>query len=122
MADHADKFQSDAEMARLIIESATDFAIISSDPQGILTSWNPGAEKLLGWTADEAIGQHVELFFTSDDRQSGRPQTEMALARAGRNVRTIEEARAFPAAPQGQKLIRHLVWVLPLGSVAAGQS
>lgn len=81
MADYADKYRSDAELARLIIESATDFAIISSDTNGILRSWNPGAEKLLGWTADEAIGQHVELIFTSEDRQSGRPQTEMALAR-----------------------------------------
>ncbi|MDQ3074225.1 MAG: PAS domain S-box protein [Pseudomonadota bacterium] len=81
MADSADKLQFDSDIARLIIESATDFAIISSDTHGILTSWSPGACKLLGWTADEAIGQHVELFFTSEDRQSGRPETEMALAR-----------------------------------------
>ena len=82
MADNADKCQSDAELARLIIQSATDFAIISSDTNGILRSWSPGATKLLGWTADEAIGQHVELIFTSEDRQTGHPQMEMALARA----------------------------------------
>lgn len=82
MADDADKYQSDAEVARLIIESATDFAIISSDTRGILRSWSPGATKLLGWTADEAIGQHVEVIFTREDRQSERPQTEMALAQA----------------------------------------
>lgn len=82
MADVAESFYFDGEMARLIIESATDFAIISSDTNGILTSWNPGAEKLLGWTAAEAVGQHVELFFTLEDRRAQRPQTEMALAHA----------------------------------------
>jgi len=63
MADYADKNQSDAELARLIIQSATDFGIISSDTHGILRSWSPGATKVLGWTADEAIGQHVELIW-----------------------------------------------------------
>ena len=83
MADFANKYQSDAELARLIIESATDFAIISTDTHGILNSWSPGATNVLGWTSDEAIGQHVELIFTDEDRESGRPQTEMEMAQAG---------------------------------------
>ena len=82
MANASEKNHTDAELARLIILSATDFGIISTDTQGILRSWSPGATKLLGWTADEAIGRHVDLIFTIKDRQSGRPQTEMALARA----------------------------------------
>lgn len=81
MAYKAGNFDNDADLARLIIQAATDFAIISSDPNGILTSWNSGAEKLLGWAASEAIGRHVSLFFTPDDRAAGRPEIEMALAK-----------------------------------------
>ena len=82
MPDSADKHHFNTDIAKLIIESATDFAILSSDTQGILTSWSPGAFKLLGWTSEEAIGQHVEIIFTNEDRQLGRPRTEMELAQA----------------------------------------
>ena len=81
MADQAVNFDNDPDLARLIIQSATDFAIISSDPDGVMTSWNSGAEKLLGWTASDALGRHVDLIFTHEDRATDRPQTEMALAR-----------------------------------------
>jgi PAS domain S-box-containing protein len=71
---------NDVHLARLIIDSATDFAIISTDREGNITSWNSGAEKILGWSAGEAIGRHARLFFTPEDRAAKRPEIEMALA------------------------------------------
>ena len=82
MADQAVNFENDPDLARLILQSATDFAIISSDSAGILTSWNIGAEKLLGWQASEAIGNPSSLIFTPEDRAAGRPTIEMQVATA----------------------------------------
>ena len=73
--------QQSAALAALIVRSATDFAIVTADIVGIITSWSPGAEKVLGWRADEAIGQSVGMFFTPEDRACGRPNIEMKCAR-----------------------------------------
>jgi PAS domain S-box-containing protein len=54
---------TDPDFARLIVDSATDFAIFTADASGILTSWNIGAETILGWSAEEAIGQSGENGF-----------------------------------------------------------
>jgi PAS domain S-box-containing protein len=70
---------------RAIFESAIDFAMIVTDPDGIVTDWNSGAEHLMGWTAAEMRGQGVALFFTPEDRANKRPDAEMAGAlREGR--------------------------------------
>jgi len=63
-----------------IVQSAIDYAIISMDLDGLVTSWNEGAQNILGWTADEMIGRPATAFFTNDDREMGVPQTEMTAA------------------------------------------
>ncbi|WP_440977848.1 PAS domain S-box protein [Sphingomonas pseudosanguinis] len=74
-----------AAIANAIIESAMDYAIISLDSAGLITSWNSGAEHVLGWSADEALGQSGEIIFTADDRADGVPRREMRHAdEAGR--------------------------------------
>jgi len=73
--------------ARLIIESAVDYAIVGLDLNGVITSWNIGAETIMGWSADEMIGQPVALFFTSEDVEARIPEAEMsAAARHGRGI------------------------------------
>ncbi len=66
---------------RLIFESAVDFAIIATDRSGLVTDWNSGAERILGWSADEMRGQPLDRFFTPEDRDAGRPEIEMRIAR-----------------------------------------
>ncbi len=66
-----------AALAATIVRSATDFAIVTSDADGIITSWSPGAEKTMGWTAADAVGRSVDMFFTPEDVASGQPQAEM---------------------------------------------
>ncbi len=71
---------SGAARQRAIFESTTDIAMVITDPAGIITDWNPGAERVMGWTAAEMIGRDAERFFTPEDRASGRIDQEMKLA------------------------------------------
>ena len=61
---------------RALLRSASDYAIIETDPDGHITFWNSGAQALLGWTPEEAIGQNVAKIFTSEDREAGEPERE----------------------------------------------
>jgi len=65
---------------RQILDSATDFAIIATDLDGIVTRWNHGAENILGWSEQEMLGRSLSPFFTPEDRAVGRPQIEMQCA------------------------------------------
>ena len=65
---------------RAIFDSAVDFAIITTDHAGRVTAWNPGAERILGWPAEEMVGQPSATFFTPEDRAADRPAIEMRCA------------------------------------------
>jgi PAS domain S-box-containing protein len=65
---------------RLILRSIVDHAIITLDMECRVTSWNEGAERLLGWTEEEAIGQSGDIFFTPEDVAKDRPEHEMRTA------------------------------------------
>ena len=74
--------QSDRErFLESLLESATDYAIITLDLDGCITSWNSGAEQVLGWTEADVLGQNASLFFTPEDQAAEAPATEMATAR-----------------------------------------
>src|ERR1700682_1177588 len=82
MADHQLTIQeaTEGELFRLLVENVKDYAIFVMDPEGRVRSWNPGAERLLGYSEGEIIGQPAALFFTSEDVQGGVPQREMETA------------------------------------------
>ncbi|MGU3537959.1 PAS domain S-box protein [Methylobacterium sp. A54F] len=63
-----------------ILDSATDYAIVATDPEGRVTRWNVGAERILGWSEAEMLGRPLDAFFTPEDRAAGRPETERRLA------------------------------------------
>ena len=63
-----------------LLDSATDYAIIAMDLDGLVTSWNEGARRILGWTQEEMIGQPASVFFTLEDRQKGTQLAEMQNA------------------------------------------
>jgi PAS domain S-box-containing protein len=70
---------------RLLVRGVTDYALFMLDPQGVVTNWNQGAERIKGYTADEIIGQHFSRFYTEADRRSGMPAHALQAARtAGR--------------------------------------
>ena len=73
------------ERLRLVVETAEDYAIMLLDSGGRYTGWNKGAEKMFGYTREEAVGQPTEIIFTPEDRAAGAPQEELRTAdRAGR--------------------------------------
>src|ERR1041384_4252932 len=65
---------------RLLVESIQDYAIYILDPSGIVRSWNAGAQRLKGYTADEAIGLPFATLFTPEDRASRKPEHLLATA------------------------------------------
>ena len=64
----------------LLVQSVTDYAIYMLDPTGVITSWNAGAERFKGYTAEEIIGQHFSKFYTEPDLQKGIPSKGLRLA------------------------------------------
>jgi PAS domain S-box-containing protein len=66
----------------LIVESATDFAIFSTDSLGRITSWNSGAERVLGFCEAEIVGLSADVIFTPEDRAAGVPHEERRQAAA----------------------------------------
>jgi two-component system CheB/CheR fusion protein len=70
------------ERLRLVIENARDYAIFSTDVNRIITSWNSGAERLLGYAESEAVGRPADMIFTPEDRAVGVPDREAATAMA----------------------------------------
>ena len=73
----------------LFVQAVTDYAIFMLDPEGRVTNWNAGAERIKGYTASEIIGQHFSRFYTDEDITAGKP--EMALAMARRDGHYEEE-------------------------------
>src|SRR5436309_10821007 len=72
--------QSDDGRYRLLIEAVTDYAIYMLDPTGIVTSWNPGAQRFKGYAPSEIIGQHFSRFYTPEDQKRGIPALALATA------------------------------------------
>ena len=74
--------QQSEERLRLVLESVADYAIYMLDPAGRVTTWNAGAERILGFGAAEILGQPVSRFHLPSDVASGEPDRLLGLARA----------------------------------------
>ncbi|MBV9373939.1 MAG: PAS domain S-box protein [Alphaproteobacteria bacterium] len=66
---------------RLLIRSVIDYALFTLDLEGIIQSWNPGAEHLKGYTAEEVIGKHFSIFYPQEAREAGDPERVLSIAR-----------------------------------------
>ncbi len=67
---------------RLLVQGVADYAIFMLSPEGRVTSWNSGAERIKGYAADEIIGEHFSRFYTEEDRRAGAPQRALQAATA----------------------------------------
>ncbi|WP_280152619.1 PAS domain-containing sensor histidine kinase [Piscinibacter sp. XHJ-5] len=70
------------ENFRLMVEGVKDHAIFLLDTDGIVLSWNAGAERMHGFSADEVIGRSAAMFHTEEDNAANKPLTELAIARS----------------------------------------
>jgi PAS domain S-box-containing protein len=72
--------QSEEGRYRLLVEAITDYAIYILDPNGIVSSWNAGAERFKGYTAKEIVGLHFSRFYPEEERKNGTPQRGLDTA------------------------------------------
>lgn len=69
------------EQFKLLVQGVADYAIYMIDPEGIVTSWNLGAERIKGYRPEEIIGCHFSAFYSEEDRANGEPQRALETAR-----------------------------------------
>ncbi|XXY44980.1 PAS domain S-box protein [Sorangium sp. So ce269] len=77
------------ERFRLLVESVKDYAIFMLDPQGVITTWNRGAQELKGYRTEEILGQHFSRFYPEHDVRAGKCDWELAVA--ARDGRVTDE-------------------------------
>jgi PAS domain S-box len=75
-----DELKQSEERLRMIVSNIKDYAVITLDQNGIVTSWNGAAERIKGYRAEQIIGKHVSIFYTPDEIALGKPTTELATA------------------------------------------
>jgi PAS domain S-box-containing protein len=68
------------ERLRLLVSEVKDYAILMLDPEGVIASWNAGAERIKGYKAQEIIGQHFSRFYPKEDVERGKPAFELKIA------------------------------------------
>jgi PAS domain S-box-containing protein len=72
--------QESERQFRLLVSNVTDYGLFMLDPNGIVTSWNEGAQRIKGYTAEDIIGQHFSRFYTEQDRAAGLPARALYTA------------------------------------------
>src|SRR5215217_4544683 len=70
-----------AELQRLMTEEIKEVAVFFTNPNGIITVWNRGAEEMKGYTAEDAIGQHLALLYTDEQKARGWPEHNLQEAK-----------------------------------------
>ena len=93
------------EQFRLLVQGVTDYAIFMLSPEGCVSSWNSGAERIKGYRPEEIIGQHFSRFYTDEDRQAHRPQEALALAAGEGRV----EREGWRVRKDGTKFFAHVI-------------
>ena len=82
------------ELVANVLESATEYSVIATDPDGAIVLWNEGAHRLYGYAADEMLGKHKALLHTAQDAEAGMPRRMMDGALAdGKWVGPVERVR-----------------------------
>lgn len=97
--------RSREQQLRILLAGVTDYAIYMLDPQGRVTSWNTGAQRIKGYDAPEILGQHFSRFYTEEDRRADLPRTVLeTAAREGRY-----EAEAWRVRKDGSRFWANVI-------------
>ena len=75
-----EELRASEERFRLLIESVVDYAIFMLDPEGHITTWNTGAERMKGYRAEEIVGRHFRVFYPKDAQERHHPEHELEVA------------------------------------------
>ena len=77
---HEQALRQSEERFRLLVEGVAEYAIFMLDPNGTIATWNSGAARINGYTAEEIIGQHFSVFYPKEAQDSGWPDHELQVA------------------------------------------
>ena len=80
LAASATKLEESERRFRILVEGVTDYAIFMLDPSGTVINWNPGAQRIKGYSRDEIIGQHFSRFYSDEDRERKVPHKAIETA------------------------------------------
>lgn len=90
---------------RMLVQGVTDYAIYMLSPEGRVSNWNQGAQRIKGYLPEEIIGEHFSVFYTPEDRAAGEPQRALAIAtHEGRF-----ENRSWRVRKDGTRFLAHVV-------------
>ena len=76
----ADALRESERHFRLLVNGVTDYALYMLNPDGIITNWNAGGQRIKGYLPEEIIGQHFSRFYSKADQAAGRPARALRLA------------------------------------------
>ena len=93
------------DMFRRLVLGVTDYALYMLSPEGIVTNWNMGAERIKGYRPEEIIGEHFRQFYTPEEREAGAPEAALAEARATGKF----EKEGWRVRKDGTRFMAHVV-------------
>jgi len=79
---HEDELRLSEERFRLLVDGVTEYAIMTLDVDGFVTSWNAGAERIKGYKSDEILGKHVSYLYPSEAVLENKPWAQLSAARS----------------------------------------
>lgn len=100
-----DRLRESEQRFRLLVQGVTDYAIYMLSPEGTVTNWNSGAERIKGYTQDEIVGSHFSRFYTAEDHNAGVPK--QALSTAAETGRF--EAEGWRVRKDGTRFWAHVI-------------
>jgi PAS domain S-box-containing protein len=100
-----DKLRESEQRFRLLVQGVTDYAIYMLSPEGIVTNWNSGAERIKGYTHDEIVGSHFSRFYAPEDVAAGVPARALGTAAAVGRF----EAEGWRVRKDGTRFWAHVV-------------
>jgi PAS domain S-box-containing protein len=100
-----DRLRESEQRFRLLVQGVTDYAIYMLSPEGTVTNWNSGAERIKGYSQDEIVGSHFSRFYTPEDEAAGVPKR--ALSTAGSTGRF--EAEGWRVRKDGTRFWAHVI-------------
>ena len=105
VSEHRDPIPAElAASLNLLFDGAAGYAIFMVDPENTVTFWNKGAERLLGWTEAEIVGQRASLFYAEDAVAAGQPASDLRRASASGKL----EEEAWRLRKDGSEFLSHI--------------
>ena len=100
-----DALRESEQRFRLLVNGVTDYALFMLSPEGTVTNWNPGAERIKGYLQEEIIGSHFSRFYTPEDRDAGVPRRAIETAATTGRF----EAEGWRVRKDGSRFWAHVV-------------